>query len=269
MSRLVCLCRVLSSSGARTNTVGTKLLAAVSSVNRITVSPLQPCGTWGLENRTFSLSVHYMKKANPKAKKQKKSKKVSDDEEEDAEVEIGAVINMDSLTEEMEQALEHMQKEFIQNVSLRPSTAAYEHLMIETPDGKYPLNQIAQVAIQGPMVIINMAISPQYIKNVDESLRENLNVNPQMAGTTLTLPVPKITKEYRHEMAERVKKIAENSKDVMRHIRSKYVKKLDSSRDMMSEDSYFEYSKKIDSKTKLYVDKITTLAAKRSKEINA
>ncbi|XP_061189202.1 ribosome-recycling factor, mitochondrial-like [Saccostrea echinata] len=265
MSRLVGLCRVLQSSYARTNTFSTKLLAAVSSV---TVSPLQPSGTLGLENRTFSLSARYMKKANTKAKKQKKSKKVLADDDDD-EVEIGAVVDMDTLTEEMEQALEHMQKEFIQNVSLRPSTAAYEHLIIETSDGRYPLNQIAQVAIQGPMIIINMAISPQYIKNVEDVLRENLNVNPQMAGTTLTLPVPKITREYRQEMVERVKKIAENSKDVIRHIRSKYVKKLDSIKDVESDDTIFEYSKKIDSKTKLYVDKISTLAAKRSKEINA
>jgi ribosome recycling factor len=31
----------------------------------------------------------------------------------------------------------------------------------------------------------------QYIKDVDEALRKNLNVNPQTEGSTLTLPVPK------------------------------------------------------------------------------
>lgn len=55
----------------------------------------------------------------------------------------------------------------------------------------------------------------------------------------------RITKEYRNEMVERVKKIAENSKEVIRHIRSKYVKVLNSYKDEESEDAIFEYTNKV------------------------
>lgn len=46
-------------------------------------------------------------------------------------------------------------------------------------------------------------------------------------------------------MVERVKKIAENSKEVIRHIRSKYVKVLNSYKDEESEDAIFEYTNKV------------------------
>lgn len=119
------------------------------------------------------------------------------------------------------------------------------------------------------MVIINMSASPQYIKDVDDAMRKELNLNPQINGTMLTIPIPKITTEYRNEMVERVKKIAENSKEVIRHIRSKYVKVLNSNKEEESEDAIFEYTNKINAKVKIYTDKITDLAMKRSKEIKA
>lgn len=55
----------------------------------------------------------------------------------------------------------------------------------------------------------------------------------------------RITTEYRNEMVERVKKIAENSKEVIRHIRSKYVKVLNSNKDEESDDAIFEYTNKV------------------------
>lgn len=55
----------------------------------------------------------------------------------------------------------------------------------------------------------------------------------------------RITTEYRNDMVERVKKIAENSKEVIRHIRSKYVKVLNSNKEEESEDAIFEYTNKV------------------------
>ncbi|XP_048777305.1 ribosome-recycling factor, mitochondrial-like isoform X2 [Ostrea edulis] len=193
MSRFVCLCRTLPTCAARTMPVSRKLcpLAAVSSV-RLTAPLIQLDTTCWVDNRAFSLSTQCMKKGNTKAKKQmkRKSKVASIEEEDEVEPEVEKLVNIEELSEEMENALGHMQKEFIKSVSLRPSAAQYENLSIETPHGKFPLNQIAQVAIQGPVVIINMAVSPQYVKDVDDALRKGLNVNPQIDGTTLTLPVP-------------------------------------------------------------------------------
>ena len=55
----------------------------------------------------------------------------------------------------------------------------------------------------------------------------------------------RITKEYRHELVERVKKIAENSKDIIRHIRSKYIKELNAVKNKASKDAVFECTNKV------------------------
>lgn len=277
MSRFARLCRIVPSGAVKSHYASKRMVVAVNSLCRVPgAGPgLQNGGGCWVDNKPFSLTTQCMKKVKRKVSNKrpqsKKGREVDEEEEDSDEDEnrVEELVDMELLKQEMEEAIKHMQIELTKNVTLRPSTAVYEDLNIETPDGKFPLNQLSQIAIQGPVVIINMSASPQYIKDVDDAMRKELNLNPQINGTMLTIPIPKITTEYRNEMVERVKKIAENSKEVIRHIRSKYVKVLNSNKDEESEDAIFEYTNKINAKVKIYTDKITDLAMKRSKEIKA
>lgn len=275
MSHFARLCRIVPSGAVKSNYVSKRMVVAVNSLCQVPrAGPrLQNGGCCWVDNKPFSLTTQCMKKVTKKVNnKKQQSKKVRETDEDDSDENENSVedlVDMELLKQEMEEAIKHMQMELTKNVTLRPSTAIYEDLNIETPDGKFPLNQVSQIAIQGPVVIINMSASPQYIKDVDDAMRKELNLNPQINGTMLTIPIPKITTEYRNEMVERVKKIAENSKEVIRHIRSKYVKVLNSYKDEESEDAIFEYTNKINAKVKIYTEKITDLAMKRSKEIKA
>lgn len=273
MSRFARLCRIVPSGAVKSHFASKRMVVAVNSLCQVPgVGPgLQNGGGCWVDIKPFSLTTQCMKKVNRKVNnKRPQSKKGREVDEEDSDEDkdhVEDLVDMELLKQEMEEAIKHMQIELTKNVTLRPSTAVYEDLNIQTPDGKFPLNQLSQIAIQGPVVIINMSASPQYIKDVDDAMRKELNLNPQINGTMLTIPVPKITKEYRNEMVERVKKIAENSKEVIRHIRSKYVKVLNSYKDEESEDAIFEYTNKINAKVKIYTDKITDLAMKRSQMV--
>nr|XP_022323587.1 ribosome-recycling factor, mitochondrial-like [Crassostrea virginica] len=276
MSRFAIIYRAVSGCTVRPNYAHKQLVATLSSLSRVPEIGFQHKYSCLEERRQFSISTLRMKKTSKKdvqkKKKSKTNKQFEDEDEEeneDFENNLEELVNMKSLEQEMEETLEHLQVELMKNITLRPSTAIYEDLSIETPDGRYPLNQLSQIGIQGPVVIINMAASPQYLKVVEDALRKELNLNPQTSGTTITLPVKKITKEYRHELVERVKKIAENSKDIIRHIRSKYIKELNAVKNKASKDAVFECTNKINAKAKTYTDKASVLAAKRSKEIEA
>jgi len=59
--------------------------------------------------------------------------------------ELSAVIDYDHMIKQMEGALEHLHKEYAEQLSLRTSLTAFDSLIVDTPDGQFPLIQIAQV----------------------------------------------------------------------------------------------------------------------------
>uniref|UniRef100_A0A0K8SAS9 Ribosome-recycling factor, mitochondrial n=1 Tax=Lygus hesperus TaxID=30085 RepID=A0A0K8SAS9_LYGHE len=72
---------------------------------------------------------------------------------------------------------------------------------------KYPLIELGQVIRSNPKtVVINMTAFPQAIPSVLKALSESgMNLNPQQDGTTLYVPVPKVTKEHREALAKNAK----------------------------------------------------------------
>jgi len=59
--------------------------------------------------------------------------------------ELNAVIDFESMINKMETTLEHLRKEYAEQLSLRTSISAFDSLIVDTPDGQFPLIQIAQV----------------------------------------------------------------------------------------------------------------------------
>jgi len=61
--------------------------------------------------------------------------------------ELNEVIDYENMTKQMEAALEHLCRQYAEQLSLRTSVNAFDGLIIETPDGQFPLIQLAQVIV--------------------------------------------------------------------------------------------------------------------------
>jgi len=61
--------------------------------------------------------------------------------------ELNEVIDYENMTKQMEAALEHLCKQYAEQLSLRTSLNAFDGLVIDTPDGQFPLIQLAQVPV--------------------------------------------------------------------------------------------------------------------------
>lgn len=59
--------------------------------------------------------------------------------------ELNEVIDFENMTKQMEATLEYLCKEYAEQLSLRTSVNAFDGLVVDTPDGQFPLIQIAQV----------------------------------------------------------------------------------------------------------------------------
>ncbi|TRY69655.1 hypothetical protein DNTS_028422 [Danionella cerebrum] len=89
------------------------------------------------------------------------------------------VISLDEVKEDMAAILTNLKEDFIRNLSIRTSAGALDHIAVTTRDGKFPLNQLGQISMKSPhLLVVNMTSYPEvWIQAADDFLAEILNPN--------------------------------------------------------------------------------------------
>ncbi|GAV02007.1 hypothetical protein RvY_12625 [Ramazzottius varieornatus] len=131
---------------------------------------------------------------------------------------------MGNLVEEFRDTL---QKQF----SLRTSAASFDTISVELDGKKLPLNNIAQITFKTPqLIMINLASTPTYVQPVVAALNSSgLNLNPQIEGHVIYLPVPKVSREHRETVSKNAKTALNKFKERIRAVQNGYVKEAKNS----------------------------------------
>ncbi|XP_014242922.1 ribosome-recycling factor, mitochondrial [Cimex lectularius] len=183
------------------------------------------------------LTVRYYAKGKDKKKEDKgkgHKKKI-----EINELALAENINYDKMKTEMELSIERMKDSFAKHVSLRTTTGAIETLTITYEGKKYPLMEVAQIMRNNPKtIVLNLSSFPQVIPAVLKSLSQSgMNLNPQQDGTTIFLPVPRVTKEHRETLVKNAKALFIKCRDSIKDTNLKNIKLLKSKeKEGLSED---------------------------------
>ncbi|GFR95589.1 mitochondrial ribosome recycling factor [Elysia marginata] len=145
----------------------------------------------------------------------------------------------------------------------------FDSLVVKTPDGNFPLIQLGQVVQKSPQLLtINMASSPQYIPQVKQALADSgLNVNPQQDGTSLFIPLPKVTREHRENLAKNAKMLSEQSKKSLRDLYSKYSRKIKASKEGHSSDDLRAADDMVKDLMHSVVHQVEEMTAAKQKEL--
>ncbi|KAK0428617.1 hypothetical protein QR680_010907 [Steinernema hermaphroditum] len=189
-----------------------KTAIRLQSVQQITVAPL---------HLTPSLA-----KVRKNEKKKKGNVKGALNEAvhaaEDNEFVNGALAEMARMEKIL---IDELNKHFSLQVDLR----VYEDIVVKLESGEeHKLNHLGRVTLKTPhLVMVNLADNPGAIKAVKLAIQKSsLNVNPQHEGVVLYLPVPRMTRERREEMAATAKsKILNDYKNALNDIYVKFDKK--------------------------------------------
>lgn len=162
-------------------------------------------------------------KGKDKKKDSKNPTKVSVNEEQ-----LASVINLENLKSQMEKCLATMKDEFAKNLSLRSTTGAIETLKVSADGKDYELQELGQIIRKNPKtIVINLIGFPQLIPNVLQALsKSGMNLNPQQDGTTVFIPVPKVTKEHREMLAKNAKALFIKCRDAIKDNQNEYIKKV-------------------------------------------
>ncbi|XP_028457082.1 ribosome-recycling factor, mitochondrial isoform X1 [Perca flavescens] len=176
--------------------------------------------------------LYATKKAKAKAKGQSSKVNINSALVED-------IISLDEVKGDMTAVLNALKDDFTRNLSIRTSPGALDHIVVTTQDGKFPLNQLGQVSMKSPqLIMVNMSSFPEATVAATRALRESsMNLNPEVDGTIIKVPVPKVTREHRENLAKLAKQFGNKAKDSLRKVRSNAVTQVKKTKEGHSEDT--------------------------------
>ena len=163
-------------------------------------------------------------------------------------------MNLKDLDIKMASSIEHFEKELQTIRTSRANPAMLENIFIYAYGSKTPLSQLGNISSPDSSMLTIQIWDASLIKNIENAILEsNLGINPQIDGTLVRLPIPKLSEERRNELTKIGSQYAKNSKVSIRNIRRDFIeiKKREKKYSQLSEDEL----KKFLSEAQIYTDK--------------
>ncbi|NXL95156.1 RRFM protein, partial [Alectura lathami] len=179
------------------------------------------------------------------------------------------IISLEETSEDMQAVVEALKEDFNRNLSVRTSPGALDHIIVMTKDGKFPLNQLGQISQKSPqLLVVNMSNFPESTAAATKAIRESgMNLNPEVDGTLIRVPIPKVTREHRENLAKLAKQSTNKSKDALRKVRSKSVNQVKKFKGKVSEDTIWLLEKQIQQMSDGAAAEMDKLLAAKTKEL--
>jgi len=179
-------------------------------------------------------------------------------------------MNENDLKNKMQNAISHLEKEFLSIRTSRANLNMLDNIFAEAYGGKTPLNQLGNISVPEPSTLTIQVWDTSLIKNVENAiLNSNIGINPQTDGSLIRLPIPKLSEERRTELTKIASQYAENSKIVIRNIRRDYLdyKKDQKKNSEISEDELKQSSNLVQKITDNHISRVDILLDSKKSDI--
>ncbi|XP_035963724.1 ribosome-recycling factor, mitochondrial isoform X5 [Halichoerus grypus] len=157
----------------------------------------------------------------------------------------------------------------VRHFATKKAKGSLDHITVVTADGKLALNQIGQISMKSPqLILVNMASFPECTAAAIKAIRESgMNLNPEVEGTLIRVPIPKVTREHREMLVKLAKQNTNKAKDSLRKVRTNAMNKLKKSKDKVSEDTIRLIEKQISQMADDTVAELDRHLAVKTKEL--
>ena len=181
-----------------------------------------------------------------------------------------APFKIDDYNKRMDGAFAALQHEFGGLRTGRASSSLLDPVQVEAYGATTPLNQVANVTVPEPRMLVVTVWDKSVAGAVDKAIRASgLGLNPIMDGQTLRVPIPPLTGERRAELAKLAGKYAEQARVAVRNVRRdamEHLKKLEKDH-VISEDEHKRLGAEVQKTTDAHVKKIDDLTRHKEEEI--
>jgi ribosome recycling factor len=179
-------------------------------------------------------------------------------------------MDLNDLDIKMASSIEHFEKELQTIRTSRANPAMLENIFIDAYGSKTPLSQLGNISSPDSSMLTIQIWDASLIKNIENAILEsNLGINPQIDGSLVRLPIPKLSEERRNELTKIGSQYAEKSKVSIRNIRRDFIeiKKSEKKDSQLSEDELKKYLSEAQKYTDKYIANIDKILEQKKSDI--
>ncbi|MCB4799846.1 ribosome recycling factor [Neotamlana laminarinivorans] len=174
---------------------------------------------------------------------------------------------LDSTKESMDNAIKHLEKQFVNIRAGKATPAMLGSVMVEYYGSQTPLSQVANVNTPDGRTITVQPWEKGMLQEIEKGIMyANLGFNPMNNGETIIINVPPLTEERRRDLAKQAKAEAEDAKVSIRAARKDANNDIKKTEDV-SEDVKSNTEIDVQQMTDTFVKKVDELFDKKEKEI--
>ena len=170
----------------------------------------------------------------------------------------------------MGKSVESLRGELTKIRTGRAHPSLLDHITVDYYGAQTPLSQVANVSVEDARTLMLSPWEKDMVKAIEKAImKSDLVLNPATAGTLLSIPMPQLTEERRHDLVRVVRKEAENGRTAVRNIRrdaNSDFKDLLKEKEI-TEDEARESEDKVQKLTNSFVAKIDEVLAKKEAEL--
>ena len=174
------------------------------------------------------------------------------------------------VNERMDSSIQFLEKELSKLRTSRANPSILDNIYVDAYGTRTPINQLGSISVPEANMITIQIWDSSLISIVEKSINEsNIGINPQIDGSLLRLPIPKLSEERRQELAKIASSQGELSKIAIRNNRRDFMEKIkkDEKDKSISQDESKKFHNDIQKITDEYITKIDKLISTKQEEI--
>ncbi|MEY2964139.1 MAG: hypothetical protein RL754_1400 [Bacteroidota bacterium] len=176
---------------------------------------------------------------------------------------------MESLKDDMNKAIHHMERALVKIRAGRATPSMLEGVKVEYYGSPTPLSQVANVNTPDARTISIQPWEKSLIPDIEKAIiNSGLGFNPMNNGENVIISVPPLTEERRRDLAKMAKVESENAKVGVRGARKSAMDELKKlGNDGLSEDRQKDLESVVQNMTDKYIKKCDELLVKKEQDI--
>ena len=173
--------------------------------------------------------------------------------------------------EKMQKTEEVVQHEFSGVRTGKASPALVENILVEAYEGsQMRLRELAAITTPETRMLVIQPWDASTVHPIDKAIQAaNLGFNPSIDGKIIRITLPELSKERRQEFVKTVKKMTEDARVAIRHVRRDTLQGLKDERKKgdITEDDLSNAEKEVQKLTDDFIKRIDTHLSHKEDEI--
>ncbi|HEY2953612.1 MAG TPA: ribosome recycling factor [Verrucomicrobiae bacterium] len=172
--------------------------------------------------------------------------------------------------EKMMKTEEVVQKEFAGVRTGKASPGLVENIMVEAYGSNMRIRELGGITTPEPRMLVIQPWDAATLHPIEKAIQKaNLGLNPSVQGKLIRIVLPELSEERRHEFVKIVKKMSEDGRVAVRHVRRDAMEHLkkESKAGQIAEDDEKHAEVEVQKLTDQYIARIDEHLAHKEKEI--